>query len=116
MNATQLEHQTSNSRRIANACLSSCRKLLAQTHRIKEAILNQFHGSLGEHDRLLRLALNEAEALARQTGFPHLLFPTLAMEKAESVRRWHARQQLLQQRGTIGSARTHHNRCHTVKA
>jgi hypothetical protein len=44
---------------------------------------------------LLRLALIEAEALAQQTGFPHLFFPVLATEKASNAARWQYRQEFL---------------------
>ena len=46
---------------------------------------------------VLQLALNEAEALAWETGFPELVFPTLAQEKARSVATWHERQKALRQ-------------------
>jgi len=46
-----------------------------------------------QQPRVLELALNEAEALAWQTGLGHLLFPVLAWEKARAVARWHTRQQ-----------------------
>ena len=39
-----------------------------------------------------RLALNEAEALAWQTDFPHLVFPVLAREKVSDIAKWYARQ------------------------
>src|SRR6266536_1443802 len=45
--------------------------------------------------RVLQLALNEAEALAWQTGFPQLFFPLLAVEKASAVAAWHLRQQFI---------------------
>ena len=45
-----------------------------------------------DQPRVLRLALNEAEAVAWQTGFPALLFPALALEKARVVAKWHERQ------------------------
>ena len=35
-----------------------------------------------DNNSILHLALNEAEALAWQNGFPELIFPTLALEKA----------------------------------
>lgn len=44
------------------------------------------------HQRVLRLALNEAESIAWQTGFPQLVFPVLAKEKAEAVAAWSRRQ------------------------
>jgi len=78
----------------ANACRVSCRKLLAQIENIRAGILAEFRDGLAEHEHLLYLALNEAEALAWQTGFPQLFFPALASEKARAVAGWHARQQL----------------------
>ena len=63
--------------------------------RIKEAVLWENADLTGEHARILRLALNEAEALAWQTGFPHLFFPALAAEKARSALSWHRRQRAL---------------------
>ena len=77
---------------LGNACLASCRKLLAQIEKTKDAILAEFRETREAHEHLLRLALNEAEALARQTEFPYLVFPTLAVEKAQAVSAWHARQ------------------------
>ena len=63
-------------------CLASCRRLLAQIESAKNAILAEFRNQAGVRERMLRLALNEAEALAWQTEYPHLVFPTLATEKA----------------------------------
>lgn len=54
-----------------------------------------------EHPQDVRLALNEAEAIAWQTGVPHLVFPALAEEKLESVTRWHRRQQALRERDPL---------------
>jgi hypothetical protein len=72
-----------------------CRKFSAQIEKAKDAILDEFRNAFAAPERLLHLALNEAEALACQTGFPHLVFPTLAREKVQAVTTWHARQQLL---------------------
>ena len=63
--------------------------------RTKEAVLREYAQRVGEHARLLRLALNEAEAIAWQTDFPHLFFPALAAEKAETAVLWHQRQRAL---------------------
>jgi len=54
--------------------------------------------------RLLRQALNEAEAIAWQTGFPQLVFPSLALEKARAVATWESRQRTMRQQpsGTPG--------------
>ena len=85
--------------RIASACLKGCRKVLAQIQNLKQSILAEFQAALGSDEHLLQLAVNEAEAIARQTPYPYLFFPVLALEKAESVRNWHARQENVRSRG-----------------
>ena len=40
--------------------------------------------------------LNEAEAAAWQTRYPHLFFPTLATEKVQAVIAWDTKRQALQ--------------------
>jgi hypothetical protein len=73
------------------ACLASCQKILARIVSAKETIFNESFEVLKTHERLLRLALNEAEAAARQTMYPHLVFPTLAMEEVQAVIAWNTR-------------------------
>lgn len=63
--------------------------------RAKDAVLADYAPRAGQHTRLLRLVLNEAEGLAWQTEFPHLVFPALAQEKAEAAVKWHQRQTAL---------------------
>ena len=71
---------------------------------IKESVHSEFRERWGEADRLLRLALNEAEAVACQTEFPLLVFPVLAREKAERVASWQQRQRtMLRGQGTFGT-------------
>src|SRR2546423_3524349 len=65
-------------RHLEEICFNSCQRLLAQIRRAKAEIVEEFSAGLHEHAHLLDLAVNEAEALAWQTGFPQLLFPTLA--------------------------------------
>lgn len=81
----------------ATACLASCQKILAQIDESRKAIIAEVTARLEVPDQLLRLAINEAEALAWQTGFPHLVFPVLAAEKARSVANWHSHQQAIRQ-------------------
>ena len=76
------------------ACLASCQKVLARIASAKEAIFNESFEVLKTQERLLRLALNEAEAVARQTLYPHLVFPTLATEKVQAVIAWDRLQSL----------------------
>src|SRR5882672_1178202 len=97
MNATdRIIEKTNRKPGLAAACLTSCRKLIGQIEKTKEAIFAEFRTLLEGDERLLRLALTEAEALAWQTEFPQLFFPTLAMEKAQAVAAWHGRQQSVQ--------------------
>jgi len=84
-------HETA-SEHFVRACLKSCRAIGESIARAKETVLRDYTELAGEHVRLLRLALNEAEALAWQTNYPHLFFPTLATEKAEAAISWHRRQ------------------------
>jgi hypothetical protein len=79
-------------------CLASCRKLLEQFESVKKQVVDEFRDQVEEHQHLLRLALNEAEALAWQTEYPELLFADLATEKAHAVADWHTRQQRLLRR------------------
>lgn len=78
------------SRRKVNS--AKCREITTQVASIKSGLVREFGAAIGGHANLLRSALNEAEALAWQTPYPHLLFPVLAEEKAVAVNRWAARQ------------------------
>jgi hypothetical protein len=55
----------------------------------------EFASLLKKAPRLFRLAIKEAEAIAWQTPFPHLVIPALMQEKLRSAERWHNRQQSL---------------------
>jgi hypothetical protein len=81
----------------AAVCLNSCRTLYLRLQELKNRLLHEFGGKLRAYDQLLRSAVNEAEALAWQTPYPHLLFPVLAQEKAAAVENWARRQQKIRQ-------------------
>ena len=69
---------------------------LAEFH----AVGPELEKSPAETQRLIRLVLNEAEALAIQTGMAELVLPALAEEKVGALRQWAARQQtILSQQG-----------------
>ena len=89
------ENRISNFSTVAAACVASCRKLIGQLQKTKTAIVAEFRGRFGASEPLLRLAMNEAEALAWETGYPYLVFPALATEKAQAVASWQARQQAI---------------------
>ena len=82
--------------RLLAACAASCRTFLNRIQSVKRGLLHEFgHGRGSDH--VLRLALNEAEALAHESGFPMLIFPVLAREKAEAVAAWHRHQEAVRQ-------------------
>ena len=76
----------------AVAFTKACRKLTAHISKTKEKLLTEFKGTFQAHEHLLRLALNEAEALAWQTGYPQLVFADLAIEKAQALADWQQKQ------------------------
>jgi hypothetical protein len=92
------EIQRSRVRAAANVCVECCQKLATQIKAVKEGFGAERRPTLAVPDRMFRLALNEAEALAWQTGYPHLLFPALATEKIQAATEWSARQKLLRQK------------------
>jgi len=93
--------------RLKDRCLAYCRRLLAQIATARNSILKEFRQKLASKEHLLYLALNEAEALAWQSGVPQLVFLTLATEKAEAVAGWHARQQSLRRTGSASMLAPH---------
>ena len=82
----------------AHACLKTCQAILAHIRDAKRAILTEAQETSQVHDQMLRLALNEAEAVAWQTSYPHLFFPTLATEKVREAAAWNSRQENLSRR------------------
>jgi hypothetical protein len=82
---------------IQNGCRACCRKIRAQIAGVKEAIFEEYSRALQAPERLVRLALGEAEAAAWQTNYPHLFFPALAAEKVQAVANWNARQQSMRE-------------------
>jgi hypothetical protein len=88
----QIQRQAGAGRTFKKACATSCAKVLAQLKETKAAILAESRDTLKVHEQLLKLALNEAEALAWQTVYPHLVFPALAAEKVQGASAWHEKQ------------------------
>jgi ubiquinone biosynthesis protein COQ9 len=89
---------------IARRCVQSCQKLLAGIEHAKRRITEELRETLATQNHSFQLALKEAEALAFQTAYPHLLFPTLAVEKIQAVSAWQHRQQQLQRQHEILAA------------
>jgi hypothetical protein len=80
---------------IAARCVTTCKQLLAGMGQVRNRITAEFAETLTAHKQLLNLALNEAEALAWNTDYPQLLFPTLATEKVQAIATWQTRQRAL---------------------
>lgn len=72
----------------AKSCVAECKKLLARIDAAKSNVIREFTDAMDGHEQVLRLAVNEAEAIAWETEFPYLVFPTLALEKAQEAAHW----------------------------
>ncbi len=77
--------------------VNSCPRIPARMGKARAGIAAESRHALRGHERLLQLALNEAEALAWQTPYPDLVFPALAAEKVQAVVDWNRRQQAIRQ-------------------
>ncbi len=85
----------SGSHTFVQACLRSCRRLANEVRRIRRSVVQDFTNAPREMRQAVESALNEAEAVAWQTPFPHLFFPVLAEEKVATAERWAGRQQMI---------------------
>lgn len=101
MNTTNTSKDLNFEPTITNRYAQSYKKLLAGIEQAKDRIASEFRETLESHGQLFQLAMNEAEALARQTDYPHLFFPSLAMEKIQTVAAWQTRQQSLHRRHSL---------------
>lgn len=84
-----------NETNFGRACLNGCKQVLAQIRNAGEAILAEARQTVKAQEQMLQLAVKEAEAIAWQTLYPQLVFPTLAMEKVRGVTAWNNHQRLL---------------------
>ena len=73
-------------------CAECYNRFVTEVAEVRDRIAAEFRLNLEGHGNLFRLALNEAEFLASQTEYPHLVFPALAVEKVQAVNNWRARQ------------------------
>ena len=101
MKQTNTNENRGNGSSPRKACRAFCRKIRAQIAGVKEAIFAESSRAIAAPERLVRLALNEAEAAAWQTKYPHLFFPTLATEKVRAVADWNAHQQSVRQSSPV---------------
>lgn len=75
-----------------SVCIEQCRKLAAHLAAAKANLIAEFAESYEISEHLLHLAVQEAEAIAWNTEYPHLVFPALAMEKVRVAANWQERQ------------------------
>jgi len=95
MKTNNVQNNVVETKALKGACAASDKSIATQIDALKREVFTEFQSALGANDQLLRLALIEADALARQTEYPHLLFPLLAAEKARNAARWQFHQQFL---------------------
>lgn len=62
---------------------------------VRTKIEQEFSELQKSSPRVFRLAINEAEAVAWETGLAHLVFPVLAEEKARALSAWQSRQSFI---------------------
>ena len=95
MKTTQRNNEYLTGNKTLNACLGACEKLVKQLGQAKQNIIAEFRDVFQAQEQLLQQAIVEADALAWQTEYPHLLFPVLAAEKVQRAAQWQSRQQFL---------------------
>lgn len=88
-------------RRLQFACGQCYQSIVRRLAAVRAAIERRFGRSTPGYEHVLRSAINEAEALAWQTPYPHLLFPELAEEKAVAVQEWAAHQREVRAREEV---------------
>jgi len=87
--------EESKDRTVGRFCGDTWRKVAARITRAKAAVLTEWSDALETQRHALRLALNEAEAMAWQTTYPDFVFPALALEKVQAVAAWNRRQRTI---------------------
>ena len=83
--------------RISAAYRRSCEAVVARVKSASDAILRESLRVLNAPEKMMRLALKEAEALAWQTEYPELVFPDLAAEKMQALAQWSGHQRMVRQ-------------------
>jgi hypothetical protein len=83
---------------LAALCRRCYERVLRGLAAVKSNIERQFGRAMAGYEQLLQSAVNEAEAVAWQTPYPHLFFPVLAEEKALAAQQWANRQRVIHAR------------------
>ena len=88
----------------AGPWVSSCKAVISRVKQARDALLAEARETLQVEDRMLRLALNEAEALAWASRYPHLVFPDLAAEKIRGVAAWDRHQREVEEKARAAAS------------
>lgn len=83
--------QNKNSMIRRDSWIASSQKLIVGIERAKQDLAARFEDQSEVPQRLFQVAMNEAEALAWETEYPQLVFPTLAEEKIAAISHWYDR-------------------------
>ena len=97
LNAEAQPASTDSLRRLRATCVHCCQDVLRRLEAVKDSVQREFGRAMAGYEQLLKAAVNEAEAVAWQTPYPHLLFPALAEEKAAEVQHWAVQQRAIRQ-------------------
>ena len=72
-------------------------RAFAALAQVRGDIERQYTDVTEQAPRIVHLTLNEAEAVAWDSGFPHLVFPLLAEEKLSKAAAWVNRQRTVRE-------------------
>jgi hypothetical protein len=87
--------------RLRAACAYCYQEALRRLTAVKARVEREFGQEMAGYEPLLKAAINEAEAVAWQTPYPHLFFPVLAEEKAAEAQQWAGHQRAIQERTSL---------------
>jgi len=87
------KNNLTNTKAFTAACRGACEKIAKQITQAKDNLVAEFKGAFQNQELTLRFAIAEANAIARQTEYPHLIFPLLATEKLQAAVQRQSRQQ-----------------------
>ena len=81
---------------LKSTCVTFCQNVVRQLQDAKTRFVSDYRSLVNGQEHALQLALNEAEALAWETDYPHLVFADLAAEKVAALVNWGQRQDAIQ--------------------
>ncbi len=95
-------------RRLQSVCSNCYQRVLNRLAVVRAKVEREFGRKMAGYEQMLKAVINEAEAMAWQTPYPHLFFPELAEEKAAAAQRWVAHQSAVLRSGRAERPETVH--------